>query len=93
MRVSGRGAISWTTDAPYRETQSAINAMQSKNVACVEMEASALYAFAKAKDKEVICFAHLTNTMAQQEGDFEKGDHFGSLEMLELIEEILKELK
>ena len=30
---------------------------------------------------------------AQQEGDFEKGDHFGSLEMLELIEEILKELK
>ena len=87
------GAISWTTDAPYRETQSAINAMQSKNVACVEMEASALYAFAKAKDTEVICFAHLTNTMAQQEGDFEKGDHFGSLEMLELIEEILKELK
>ena len=48
------------------------------------MEASALYAFAK--DKEIICFAHLTNTMAQQEGDFEKGEHFGSLEMLELIE-------
>ena len=87
------GAISWTTDAPFRETKSAINAMRSKNVACVEMEASALYAFAKAKDKEVICFAHLTNTMAQQEGDFEKGDFFGSLEMIELIEEILKEME
>ena len=67
--------------------------MRSKNVACVEMEASALYAFAKAKDKEVICFAHLTNTMAQQEGDFEKGKFFGSLEMIELIEEILEELE
>ena len=87
------GAISWTTDAPFRETKSAINVMRSKNVACVEMEASALYAFAKAKDKEVICFAHLTNTMAQQEGDFEKGDFFGSLEMIELIEEILKEME
>ena len=84
---------SWTTDAPYRETQSAINAMKKNNVACVEMEASALYAFAKAKEKRVICFAHLTNTMAQEEGDFEKGEDFGSLEMLRLIEGILKKLR
>ena len=26
--------------------------------------------------------------MAQQEGDFEKGDYFGSLERIELIKEI-----
>lgn len=84
---------SWTTDAPYRETQSAINSMKKNNVACVEMEASALYAFAKAKDKEVICFAHLTNTMAQEEGDFEKGEDFGSLKMIKLIEEVLKKLR
>ena len=87
------GATSWTTDAPYRETQSAINAMKSKNVTCVEMEASALYAFAKAKDKEVICFAHLTNTMAQEEGDFEKGQDFGSLETVTLIKEVLQILR
>ena len=85
-------AKSWTTDAPYRETQSAINAMKKNNVVCVEMEASALYAFAQAKHKEVICFAHLTNTMAQQEGDFEKGEDFGSLEMLKLIGAILKKI-
>jgi uridine phosphorylase len=84
---------SWTTDAPYRETQSAITVMKEKNVTCVEMEASALYAFAKAKDKKVICFAHLTNTMGQKKGDFEKGDNFGSLEMIKLIEEILKKLR
>ena len=85
-------AKSWTTDAPFRETKSAIQEMKEKNVACVEMEASALYAFGKAKNKEVICFAHLTNAMAQEEGDFEKGEYFGSLQMLHLIQEVLKKL-
>lgn len=76
---------SWTTDAPYRETQSAIDAVKRLNIVCVEMEAAALYAFAKAKSKDVICFAHLTNTMAQTEGDFEKGEEMGSLDTLALI--------
>ena len=84
---------SWTTDAPYRETMSTIDAMKKDNVTCVEMEASALYAFAKAKNKEVVCFAHLTNTMAQKEGDFEKGEDYGSPEIIQLIEEVIKKLK
>jgi uridine phosphorylase len=87
------GAKSWTTDAPYRETETAISAMKEDNITCVEMEAAALYAFAKAKNKKIICFAHLTNTMAQQEGDFEKGENFGSIEMLNLIEEVIKKLE
>jgi uridine phosphorylase len=82
-------AKSWTTDAPYRETQSAIDAMKNEEVVCVEMEASALYAFAEKLQKEVICFAHLTNNMAREEGDFEKGEEFGSLETIELISRIL----
>ncbi len=85
-------AKSWTTDAPYRETSSSIREMQKRKVNCVEMEASALYAFAKAKNRKVICFAHLTNTMAQNEGDFEKGTHFGSVETLRLIRGILRKL-
>lgn len=82
--------ISWTTDAPYRETQNAIDEAQKLNVVCVEMEAAALYAFAKAKNKNVICFAHLTNTMAQTEGDFEKGKEMGSLDTLELIHQTIR---
>lgn len=82
--------ISWTTDAPYRETQQAIDEAQQLNAVCVEMEAAALYAFAKARDKNVICFAHLTNTMAQTEGDFEKGEEMGSLDTLELIHQTMK---
>jgi hypothetical protein len=34
---------SWTTDAPYRETQNAIDAALEAGVVCVEMEAAALY--------------------------------------------------
>jgi len=41
-------AISWTTDAPYRETDTAIQAMQRHNITCVEMEAAALYALSEA---------------------------------------------
>ena len=82
--------ISWTTDAPYRETQSSIDEAMKLNVVCVEMEAAALYAFAKAKNKNIICFAHLTNTMAQTEGDFEKGEELGSLDALKLIHHTIK---
>lgn len=86
-------AKSWTTDAPYRETPSAIEAQKKEAITCVEMEAAALYAFAEAQDQAVICFAHLTNTMAQEEGDFEKGAHFGSLESLELLRQSLAVLE
>ena len=87
------GAKSWTTDAPYRETHSAIDAMKEENICCVEMEAAALYAFASVRQKEVICFAHLTNTMAQKEGDFEKGEHSGSTVTLNLLSYVLKKLE
>jgi purine-nucleoside phosphorylase len=78
-------ANSWTTDAPYRETQTAINEMKKQNIVCVEMEAAALYALSAVKKYNIICFAHLTNSMAQTEGDFEKGEEFGSIDTLELL--------
>jgi uridine phosphorylase len=82
-------ASSWTTDAPYRETPTAIKNMKQLNVSCVEMEASALYALAQVKGYNIICFAHLTNSMAQKEGDFEKGNEFGSIDTLNLISYVL----
>lgn len=88
--LSVEAGNSWTTDAPYRETEAAIAEAKKLKVVCVEMEAAALYAFAKARNKSVICFAHLTNTMAQTEGDFEKGEEMGSLDTLELIHHTIK---
>jgi len=83
-------AASWTTDAPYRETQRAIDYMQRKNITCVEMEAAALYALSATKNYKIICFAHLTNSMAQNEGDFEKGEAFGSIDTLALLSYLFK---
>jgi uridine phosphorylase len=79
-----RGAT-WTTDAPYRETETAIAEAREAGALAVEMEAAALYAFATAKSRSVVCFAHVTNTMAQTEGDFEKGEADGSRATLALI--------
>jgi purine-nucleoside phosphorylase len=89
-KLSVQSGKSWTTDAPYRETAKAIQDAKNNGADCVEMEASALYAFAKAKVKPVVCFAHLTNSMAQQNGDFEKGAENGSLTSLELIYQTAK---
>ena len=75
----------WTTDAPFRETASAIDACRSMGLLAVEMEAAALYAFAKARNKSVICFAHVTNQMASIEGDFEKGAENGCQDSLRLV--------
>lgn len=81
---------SWTTDAPFRETPSAISEMKKKNITCVEMEAAALYALSEVKQYNILCFAHLTNSMAQTEGDFEKGEEFGSIDTLNLVSYVLK---
>lgn len=80
-----RGAT-WTTDAPYRETEAAIAAARASGVLAVEMEAAALYAFATARRVPVVCFAHVTNTMGQGTGsDFEKGEADGTVTALRVI--------
>lgn len=82
----------WTTDAPFRETDSAIRWAQAAGITAVEMEAAALYAFAQARRKPVICFALVTNQMGNIEGDFEKGEANGSQAALALIAATTKQL-
>jgi uridine phosphorylase len=48
----------------------------------VEMEAAALYAFATARQRPVLCMAHVTDQMGQIEGDFEKGGANGAVASL-----------
>lgn len=80
-----RTGESWTTDAPFRETQNAIDRHTRDGVAAVEMEAASLYAFATATDNAVVCFAHVTNQMASIEHDFEKGEHAGAADALAVV--------
>jgi uridine phosphorylase len=81
---------SWTTDAPFRETAEAIEVARTKGVLAVEMEAAALYTFAQARGKSVLCLAHVTNTMGQAERDFEKGESDGTIDALNVLETIVK---
>jgi uridine phosphorylase len=78
----------WTTDAPFRETQEAIDAAAQAGILAVEMEAAALYAFARARGRSVLCFAHVTNQMGRIQGDFEKGAAEGAEESLRVISSI-----
>ena len=80
----------WTTDAPFRETETAITYSHLEGILGVEMEAAALYAFAEAKGQQVICFAHITNQMGNVENDFEKGVKGGSLDALHVISQTVK---
>lgn len=80
-----RGAT-WTTDAPFRETEAAIAHVRAAGAVAVEMEAAALYAFATLSGVPVACIAHVTNTMGQSGGDdFEKGEADGSVTALRAI--------
>jgi uridine phosphorylase len=83
--ISVRVGATGTTDAPFRETQAAIDAAVQAEILAVEMEAAALYAFAKARGRPVLCFAHVTNQMGRMEGDFEKGAGDGAEESLRVI--------
>ena len=75
----------WTTDAPFRETRSALDAASAEGLKAVEMEVAGLYAFAQARGKRIVCFALVTNQMAQIEGDFEKGADDGAQHALSLV--------
>jgi uridine phosphorylase len=95
-RTSGMqvvAGLTWTTDAPFRETAEAIEAAKSKGALAVEMEAAALYTFAATAGVAVLCLAHVTNTMGQAGQDFEKGEAQGSADALRLIEAIVRDCK
>jgi purine-nucleoside phosphorylase len=86
---------SWTTDAPFPETAGAIEQARERGILALEMEAAGLYAFARARQRQVLCLAHVTNRMAVDPGDFEKGEDDGaraSLALPDLTASDLKEL-
>jgi len=76
----------WTTDAPFRETEAAIERARDEGILAVEMEAAALYTFAAERGCPVVCFAYVTNEMGQGDSEFEKGDANGSTAALEIVD-------
>jgi nucleoside phosphorylase len=76
--VAAHVGPSWTTDAPFRETAEAIAAARAKGILAVEMEAAALYTFARERDRRVLCLAHVTNTHGPCRSGFREGRSTGS---------------
>src|SRR5256714_8738841 len=76
---------SWTTDAPFRETEAMIATCRKEGILAVEMEAAALYALAQARQYQIICFDYVTNQMGQTEREFEKGEASGRETALHVI--------
>jgi uridine phosphorylase len=83
---------SWTTDAPFRETGSLIEARRAEGIICVEMEAAGLLAMSRALGKPVVCLAHVTNAMATRPDDFDKGGQLGQEHALGICAQALKAL-
>lgn len=75
----------WTTDAPFRETEEAIAFARAEGLLAVEMEAAALYSLAQARSLPIACFAHVTNQMGVAGDDFEKGEADGTTAVRSLV--------
>jgi len=82
LSVPVHAGPSWTTDAPFRETERLVASRRREGIVSVEMEAAALLALGKALDKPMVCLAHVTNTMATRDEDFEKGGDAGLADSL-----------
>jgi uridine phosphorylase len=59
-----RAGTSWTIDAPYRETVAEARHYQAEGVLCVEMEAAALFAVAKARGLRVASAVTISDSLA-----------------------------
>ena len=54
-KIKLKPVVSWTTDAPFRETKEEVLYFQSKGVECVEMESSAFMAVGEHYELSVYC--------------------------------------
>jgi uridine phosphorylase len=63
--VPFRAGTSWTIDTPYRETVAEARRYQAEGVACVEMEAAALFAVAEVRGLRVSSAFTISDSLAE----------------------------
>ena len=59
-----RRGVSWTIDAPYRETVAEVRHYQAEGVLCVEMEAAALFAVGQVRGLQVASAFVISDSLA-----------------------------
>jgi uridine phosphorylase len=75
----------WTTDAPYRETNSQLARWAAAGVLAVEMQAASLFAFATARDAKVAVVARVSNAIDHEGSQFDTGSNEEGLEILRAL--------
>ena len=72
----------WTTDAPYRETESQLQSWAKQGVLAVEMQAASLFAFGAARGVAVACVAMVSNAVDHDGQQFDTGSQDDGLRIL-----------
>ena len=88
-QLSIKSCASWTTDAPYRETDVEFKKWKDKGLSCVEMEASALMAVGEFYSKPVFCLAVISDEIDQK---LQWNKHFSSSLVEDTMVSVLEKL-
>jgi uridine phosphorylase len=76
-----RGKV-WTTDAPYRETQTQLAMWEKEGVLAVEMQAASLFAFGAARGVPVASVAMVSNAVDHDGEQFNTGSQHDGLRII-----------
>ena len=79
---SVRNGKVWTTDAPYRETQTQLHQWGSDAVLAVEMQAASLFAFGTARGAAVASVAMVSNAVDHEGEQFNTGSQHDGLRII-----------
>ena len=82
----------WTTDAPYRETQTQLDHWAAQGVLAVEMQAASLFAFGSAKGVTVCSIAMVSNAVDHEGDQFNTGSLQEGLHILEACARAFKSI-
>ena len=72
----------WTTDAPYRETESQLRQWNNDDVLAVEMQAASLFAFGTARGVAVVSVAMVSNAFDHNGEQFNTGSQHEGLSII-----------
>jgi len=84
--------LTWTTDAPYRETPSRIRYAKNKGAISVEMEASACFAVAQFRKVELAAIFYGGDLVREAGWNFRKGDLEKSNKAQEVLFDVIRSI-
>ncbi len=87
-----RTGVSWTIDAPYRETVAEARHYQAEGVLCVEMEAAALFAVAQVRGLQLASAFVISDSLAELVWNTRFGDPQVQAGLVELYQAALTTL-